>query len=154
MSRYFWRALAICGTLDIAFAAITVLVQGGKVGGMLRALASGPFGLQVRDWGIAGPIAGLAVHYAIMAMMVAVFGLIARRGLLARSGPWIAGALYGLALYLVMYWIVLPLRWPSIHPNTDPMTIASALFAHIALVGIPMALIAHRTFSKDRPHDQ
>lgn len=67
-----------------------------------------------------------------------------------RIGPWLAGILYGLALYLVMYWIVLPLRFPAIHPITDPARVARALFPHLAFVGIPMALIARRTISGAR----
>ncbi|MBT2186613.1 hypothetical protein [Sphingobium nicotianae] len=150
MRGYFWKALAICGTLDIGYAMALAMALGGRPGGVLRSVAAGPFGPQVLSWGISGPLAGLAVHYAIMAVMVAVFGLIAGRGLLDRVSPWIAGPVYGLILYLVMYWMVLPLRWPATQPTLDPATVASALFAHIVLVGLPMALIARRSFRKVR----
>lgn len=134
--------------LDIVYAALLSLIAGGTVGGMLRSVVSGPFGDDARTWGLAGAVVGLAVHFAIMAVMVLAYGRFVRTGRLAALSPWIAGTLYGLALYLLMYWIVLPLRFPTVHPVTAPADVAKALFAHIALVGIPMALIAHRHFSK------
>jgi hypothetical protein len=142
MARYFWRAWLVCGTLDIVYAAILSLLLGGTVKGMLLSVASGPFGNGVAGWGVAGAVAGLLVHYAIMAVMVLVFGLLVRHTTLRAMSPWLSGALYGVALYLVMYWIVLPLRFPSVHPVTDAMKVVRALFPHIVLVGWPMAFIA------------
>lgn len=149
MMRYFWRALLVCGVLDIGYAAALTLVNGGKVDAMLRSVAAGPFGKAAGGWGLPGAALGLAVHFAIMAAMVAAYGLLIRKTGLGRLSPWISGIWYGGALYIVMYWIVLPLRWPTLHPSTDPATVASALFAHIVLVGIPMALIARRMLRQD-----
>jgi len=145
MTRYFTRAWLVCGTLDIVYAALLSVALGGTARGMLLLVASGPFGNGVADWGVAGAIAGLLVHYGIMAVMVLVFGLLVQRSPLGTMSPWLSGLLYGLALYLVMYWIVLPLRFPAIHPVTDPVKIFRALFPHIVLVGWPMAFIARRT---------
>ena len=149
MRAYFWRALLLCGILDIGWAIVMTLIAGGSVAAMLRTVASGPFGDGAADWGRAGAALGLAVHFAIMAVMVAVYGLLAQRGLTARLGPWwLAGALYGLVLYVIMYWVVLPLRWPSIHPGANPVSMAKAIFAHVILVGQPMACIAKRQLFK------
>ncbi len=59
-----------------------------------------------------GAIVGLAVHFAIMAVMVAAF--VAAAHLLPRAAQWrlFYGVAYGGLLYLVMYWLVIPLRWP------------------------------------------
>src|SRR4051812_32922045 len=139
MKSYFLRAWLICGTLDIGWAAINTLIGGGSVAAMLRSVASGPFGAGAGDWGAGGALLGLAVHFTIMAVMVAIYGLLVAQGITAKLGPWwVAGALYGLALYLVMYWIVMPLRWPSIHPGANPVSMAKAIFAHVVLVGLPM----------------
>ena len=56
-----------------------------------------------------------------------------------------SGIAYGLALWGVMYWIVLPQRWPTmfpVDPRLDPKGFAEDLFSHIVLVGIPIALVA------------
>ena len=51
--------------------------------------------------------------------------------------------IYGLITYVVMNLIVVPLRFPAAWPP-KPIGIATQLFAHIVLVGIPIALIAAR----------
>ena len=148
MKSYFLRAWPICGTLDIGWAAINTLIGGSSVGGMLQFVASGPFPA-AGDWGLAGSALGLAVHFALMAVMVAVYGLLTAQGITAKLGPWwLTGALYGLAIYLIMYWVVMPTRWPSIHPGANPVSMAKAIFAHVALVGLPMAYFARRYIGK------
>ena len=58
--------------------------------------------------------------------------------------PVILGVVYGLITYVVMNLVVVPLRFGAPIPPSA-LSIATQLFAHIALVGIPMALIAART---------
>ncbi len=144
MSSYFWRAWIVCGTLDLVYACITAAMMGGTVKSVLLSVASGPFGDDVASWGATGVLAGFLVHFALMAVMVAVYGLLVSRSPLGRMSSSLGGTLYGFALYLVMYWIVLPLRFPTVFPQIDPAKVAGALFAHIILVGMPMALIARR----------
>ena len=54
------------------------------------------------------------------------------------------GVIYGLATYVAMNWVVVPLRFDAPLPP-KPISIATQLFAHIVLVGIPFALIAAKT---------
>ena len=72
-------AWALCGTLDILYAAAWSLLAGGTVGGMLRGVAKGPFGDAAGEWGLGGALAGLATHYAIMGAMVAFWFAAVRR---------------------------------------------------------------------------
>jgi hypothetical protein len=140
-------ATAVAGTLDIAMAFLTSERSPSQV---LRSVASGPFGGAMSDGGSTAALLGLLVHFTIMAVMVVVFVVVSRRwpGLLARA--WLSGAIYGLLLYLVMYWIVLPWRWPSVFPVAEPVEVAMALFAHVVLVGIPIALITVKMGSPSR----
>ena len=57
--------------------------------------------------------------------------------------PIMVGVVYGLITYAVMNLIVVPLRFDAPLPPSA-LSIATQLFAHIVLVGIPMALIAAR----------
>ena len=109
---------------------------------MLRFVASGPFP-QATEWGAAGAWLGLATHFSLMAMMATVFVVAARTppALTAKPIQW--GVIYGLITYVVMNLIVVPLRFPAAWPP-KPIGIATQLFAHIVLVGIPIALIAAR----------
>lgn len=137
-------ALILCGTLDIAWAAGATLIEGGTIAGMLRGVAAGPFGKQAGEWGTGGALAGLAVHFAIMAVMVGVFAALVRLPAVQRMPWWLLGLLYGVALYVVMYRIVLPLRWPGGHPLKDASAIFWSLVPHLICVGLPMAWVFRR----------
>jgi hypothetical protein len=136
-------ATLVAGTLDIGFAAINTAAAGKPIAGMLRSVASGPFA-DAPHWGAAGAAAGLAVHFGIMAVMAAVFVIAVDRIRWVRNNWLLAGLLYGFALWLVMYGVVLPQRFGSTFPTTKPIELAKQLFAHIGLVGLPIALIARR----------
>ena len=135
-------ATLICGTLDILFAVILTLSRGRDPAAMLRFVASGPFA-DATNWGAAGSLLGLAVHFTLMAIMVAWFMVAARNVPPLTDKPWLAGIIYGLITYAVMNLIIVPLRFPAAWPP-KPMAIATQLFAHIVLVGLPTAYIGRR----------
>jgi hypothetical protein len=143
MTRTILFATAVSGTLDILFAMILTVLFGRQVDNMLRFVASGPFP-SAPDWGTAGAVLGLVVHFTLMAIMATVFVLIARRYPDMLQSPIKWGMIYGLATYVAMNWVVVPLRFAAPLPP-KPLSIATQLFAHIVLVGIPFALIAART---------
>jgi len=136
-------ATAVSGALDILFAIILTLLYGREPANMLRYVASGPFP-SAKEWGASGAVLGLVVHFTLMGIMATAFVLAARRypDLLRSPLKW--GVIYGLITYFAMNWIVVPLRFDSPLPP-KPMSIATQLFAHIVLVGIPFALITART---------
>ncbi len=136
-------ATLIAGTLDIAAASLLAVQAGRTPDKMLRGVASGPFPDAVY-WGVGGAVLGLAVHFAIMAVMAAAFILAADRLPLLKARRIAAGILYGIVTWAVMNLLILPLRWPGIFPHLDLQSIATQLFCHIVLVGIPIALIAAR----------
>jgi uncharacterized membrane protein YagU involved in acid resistance len=83
------------------------------------------------------------VHFTLMLAMVAIYVLVAwRRPILDRQ--WVVtGLLYGLVLWLVMYWIVLPWRFGAPLPS-DPAAIVRQLISHCLLTGLPIAWITAR----------
>lgn len=144
MRNVFVKAWLLCGALDILYATAATALRGGEVATMLRGVASGPFGPAATNWGAGGAVLGLLVHFAIMAAMTAVALVLFRRTPLADANPWLAGTLYGLVLYLVMYGVVLPARFGAPFPDPDKLKLAVGLIPHVLLVGIPMALILRR----------
>ena len=135
-------ATAVSGTLDILFAMILTVLYGREIGNMLRYVGSGPFP-QATEMGASGAILGLLVHFTLMAIMAAAYVLAARRVPALIQKPIQFGVLYGLATYVVMNWLVVPMRFGTPLPPS-PLSIATQLFAHIILVGIPIALITAR----------
>ena len=135
-------ATLVCGTLDILLAVILTLWRGREPAAMLRYVASGPFP-PASDWGAAGSVLGLAVHFTLMAIMVAVFVIAARQIPALTDSPWLWGLVYGLITYVAMNLIVVPLRFPAAWPP-KALSVGTQLFAHILLVGWPTAFIARR----------
>ena len=136
-----WATL-VAGTLDILMASIDVSLSGGSVPSMFPSSASGPFGDGMRQSSLGVP-AGLLVHFAIMAVIAAVYVVAARRMPVLNRYWWIAGLVYGFGVWLVMYGAVLPMRFGSSLP-TEPIAVAKGLFAHFVLVGLPIAWITAR----------
>lgn len=132
-------ATAVSGTLDIVFAMVLTLLYGREIGNMLRFVGSGPFPA-AKDMGQSGAILGLLVHFTLMAIMAAFYVVAARRFPMLTEKPVQWGIVYGLATFVVMNWMVVPIRFDAPVPG-KPLAIATQLFAHVALVGIPIALI-------------
>jgi hypothetical protein len=135
-------ATLVCGTLDILLAIILTVWRGREIGGMLRFVASGPFPAAT-EMGAAGSALGLAVHFTLMGLMVAVFVIAARALPFLLDKPWVSGLLYGLITYAVLDLIVVPMRFPTAWPPST-LSVTTQLFAHIALVGWPTAFITRR----------
>lgn len=142
MPRPMVVATAIAGTLDILSAFVFAGMSGMKPLGVLRFVASGPFGsapTATAGWAAVG----LAVHFAIMAGMAAAYMLVASRTPALLRHPILAGIAYGLLLWIVMSWLVLPQRFGMPVPNTL-WAVANQLFSHCIMTGIPIALVAKR----------
>ena len=140
-------ATAIAGTLDILAAFFFAGQAGIGPVSVLHFVASGPLG-DLAAPGVGFAAAGLAVHYAIMACMVAAYMIAASRLPLLLRHPLLAGPGYGLLLWLIMYGVVRPLRWPSMSLPTDPAVFADQWFCHLILVGLPIALVARRYLAR------
>ena len=142
MLRSIATATLLAGTLDILFAVCLTLMMGREPANMLRFVASGPFP-DAAHWGAQGAVLGLFVHFALMSVMVAAFGVTARRLPTIGQHPIAAGITYGLVTYFVMNLLVVPLRFPEAFPP-KPLSVVTQLFAHIVLVGIPISLLSAR----------
>jgi uncharacterized membrane protein YagU involved in acid resistance len=142
MLRTIGLATILAGTLDIIFAIAVTLFYGRDPTGMLRYVASGPYP-PAAEMGFAGSALGVLVHYALMAIMAGAYAWFARSRTFLADMPVRAGIAYGVLTYLIMNLIVVPLRFGApVSPR--PTSIATQLFAHVVLVGIPIAVIAAR----------
>lgn len=136
-------ATLIAGTLDILAAFFFAGRAGVGPVGVLHFVASGPLG-DLENPGAVQAIIGLLVHYGIMTCMAAAYMLAATRLPFLTRHPLIAGPSYGLLLWLIMYGVVRPARWPQLSLPTDPAKFADQWFCHLILVGLPIALVARR----------
>jgi len=145
-------ATAVAGTLDLlsAFVFSALAPHPAGPGAIMRFVASGPLGDGALTGASAYVLAGYIVHFAIMTCMVSAYVLIAPSIPSLFSRPLIAGILYGLLLWVIMYWVVRPLRWPGMYPRSL-LGVAEAWFSHIVCVGLPIAFIAWRHGARSAP---
>ena len=143
MLRPILIATAIAGTLDLLSAFVFAGLAGMTPAGVLLYVASGPFG-DAPTATIGWAAAGLLIHFAIMACMAAAYVFVAPRIPALLRHPFAAGLGYGVLLWILMYWIVKPLRWPEAPLPGSLYAVANQLFSHCTLVGLPIALVASR----------
>jgi hypothetical protein len=131
------------GAVDGLYATGLSLIRGGSALRPWQGVASGWIGRAARDGGAASAVLGLATHVAIALCMAAAFAAVASRLRVLYQRPLVSGALYGLILYLVMYRIVLPLRWPTVFPKWDGWISVADIASHVG-VGLAIATVLSR----------
>ncbi|GAA0311028.1 hypothetical protein GCM10009087_21400 [Sphingomonas oligophenolica] len=138
-------ATVIAGTLDILSAFAFDIMANGTPLGVLRGVGSAIVDREAFANPLVLPAIGLGLHFAIMLVMAAVYMLAASRVSMINRLPVLSGIGYGVMLWGIMYWVVLPYRWPTlfpIDPRADMKEVGEQLFSHVVLVGIPIALVA------------
>jgi hypothetical protein len=141
----------IAATLDIVYACVANGARHGKSAEwVLQSVASGWLGTGAFDSGAAGAALGLASHYFILFVAAALYLAASRRLPFLRTQAVACGALFGVAVYLFMNFVVLPLSafpWKLSYP---PMRLVEGFATHAMFVGIPIALCIRR-FTAPRP---
>lgn len=130
------------GTLDIVYAFINWSFQGVPPQTILQSVASGLLGADAYGGGAGAAALGLVAHFVIALGMAAVFVLTARGWPRLVRRPWLSGPLYGLLLYVIMSYVIVPLSAAPLEPATEAVPLIKALLAHAFLVGLPIALFA------------
>jgi uncharacterized membrane protein len=86
---------------------------------------------------------GLLLHFFIAFGVVTTYYAASRFIPALARRPWIFGPLYGLAVYVVMNSIVVPLSAAAVGSGTPPPAVlANGLLIHMLGVGLPSALFA------------
>ena len=135
-----WGTL-IVGTADILDAFIFFGLRGIRPVRILQGIASGILGRDAFSGGAATAALGALLHYFIAFVIVWVFLAASRRLPDLARRPWLYGPLYGLVVYAVMNYVVIPLSLVATRPR--PLAVlANGLLIHMLGVGLPTALIA------------
>jgi len=113
---------------------------------IFQAIAAGLLGKASFQGGAPTVALGLLCHLFIATTIVAVFVLASRRLPALVERPFLWGPVYGVADYLVMNLVVVPLSAANAAPKTLAVVINGVLI-HIVGVGIPSALFARAASS-------
>ena len=129
------------GTLDGLDALLFFGLRGVPPVRVLQSIASGLLGPAAFQAGGATAALGVLLHYGIAAGVVTTYVLASRRLPVLARRPWLLGPLYGLAVFAVMYTVVLPLSAAAARMPTG-VVLLNALLIHALGVGLPSALAA------------
>lgn len=137
-------ATLLCGTLDIADAAIFTVAHGHNPLVMLRSIAACLLGPAAMRGGNAMSLLGLGLHFLIAAFWASLFVLLLSPTIAARRYPLAVGTVYGLLIYVVMNYLVLPhtaLHIPLPQPGPG---MVNGVLALVLLFGVPLGLLSRK----------
>ncbi|MBU4038227.1 MAG: hypothetical protein KKG27_00550 [Alphaproteobacteria bacterium] len=132
----------LAGALDITAAIVTNLQVPARV--VLQSVASGWMGRAAYQGGWPTAGLGLASHFAIMLVIAAIF-VAAAAAIPALRRFWIpVGMVFGVAVWLAMTFLVVPISASPLTPPANLMTALKPVAVHILAVGLPIAWVARR----------
>jgi hypothetical protein len=143
------RVGLIAGTLDISDALIVSYLRGATPIRVFQYIASGLIGLKSFQLGWMSVVLGVGIHYFIALTWTAVFYCASRKFMILIRRPVVSGLLYGVAVYLFMNLIALPLS--GVPHATRPVTLASRVNGVLALmfcIGLTISLLMRRNSAK------
>jgi hypothetical protein len=140
----------VAGTLDIAFACVFWAAKSDVPAvRIFQSVAAGLLGRASFEGGAATAALGLALHYLIALSMSLVYYLAAQRWQVLWRRPVQCGAGYGLLVYVIMNYLVVPLS--AAGPGSeDPLWVTLSIAAHVFLIGIPIALFTRPPSARSR----
>ena len=144
----------VAGTIDITYACTFWGIKAGVL--PPRIFQSVAAGLLGRDAAVAGgwstAALGLVLHYCIATTVAFVFYTAARYAPGLWRRPWLWGALYGVAVYGVMTYIVVPLsRAGGGGGKPNVLWITLSILIHAFGIGVPVALGARAALRGTTP---
>jgi hypothetical protein len=129
---------AVAGTFDIIAAFITFGMNSPK------AIAGGLIGRQAFQGGAAVWILGLLLHFFIAFSAAAIYCFASRRLEFLKEHFLVCGMFYGIAIYLVMNLVVLPLCALHVAGPYQLRALLQGLIVHMFLIGLPISYSLHK----------
>jgi hypothetical protein len=141
-----WLVAATC---DICYATgFSYFYRGTPPSRILQSVASGILGADAYQGGARTAVLGLGLHYLNALIITCIFFAAAALAPVLVRRPVMIGTLYGIVVYAVMNYVVVPLS--AIGPRPTPPTPiwVTGLLVHMFLIGVPIALAAHKAFGR------
>jgi uncharacterized membrane protein YagU involved in acid resistance len=130
----------LAGTIDIGAASAINAAAPDRV---LRAVASGLIGRAAAHGGPWVPILGMVLQWAMSIVIAAVFLAAAARAPILRRRWIAAGIAYGVIIFFVMNYVVVPLSAAVFKVHFSPLSFAENMAAML-LFGLIVAYVGRR----------
>jgi len=143
----------VAGTFDITYACtFWYLKRGVLPTRVFQSVASGLLGDASFTGGWRTATLGLVLHYCIATSMAITYYLFARRWSELWQRPLLYGPLYGVLLYGIMNYIVVPLSVAN--PGSRNLVwVVLSIAVHAFLIGTLCAIFARRAMLAGRPRE-
>jgi hypothetical protein len=136
----------VVGSLDSAYAILFWASRGATPTRIFQSVAAGLLGRDSYQGGLRTALLGVALHYGISFAIVLVYWIVSRFWRTLVEKPYLFGPIYGLSVYGVMNYVVIPLS-ATRRPAFNASWVFWSLVVHALLVGLPAALFARHADS-------
>ena len=135
--------------IDLAFAFLFFGIGFGVAPmRVMHSIASGFFGSAAFEGGATTAAIGVVAHFFILIVAASFYYLASRRFAWLSRNAIVSGLLFGLAIYVVMTFLVLPLS--ATPPRHSVWTAALGQFLIHPVIGVAIALIVRRSAGRGR----
>jgi uncharacterized membrane protein YagU involved in acid resistance len=142
-------AVLIAGVLDLGYAIVVSAMRGTAPLVICQSVASGLLGKATYEGGTATAVLGVALHFGMMTVIVLTYYLLSRRLPQLVRQPFLWGPLYGVAVFCVMNYVVVPLSAIGHTFHRTPPLFIGEMFSHVVFVGLTIAWFVSRARSPD-----
>jgi len=141
----------VAGTLDITYACVFWAIKAGvPPPRIFQSVAKGLLGAASFRGGASTAALGLFLHYFIATTMSVVYYFAAREWPPLHKYPLRCGAVYGLCLYVVMTYVVVPLSAAGGGGGPqDKLWVGLSILVHMFLIGVPIAYSTRRAINSN-----
>lgn len=139
----------IVGAMDaVAANAHAYLLRGTPPGAVWRYVASAVFGKSAGNGGPEMIVWGLLFHLMVATGWTALFFLAYPKLRFLPANMVVAGMAYGLFVWLMMNFVVVPLTRITIGPIRPTTGTLLMILIHLFVIGVPISYLAHRHYGK------
>ena len=138
------------GLLDACDATLFFGALGATPERIARHVASGLLGPSSFTGGALPIVLGVVLHFAVAISIATVFYVLSQGIPALWRRPVLGGLGFGVAAYVVMTWIVVPLSRAT-HGTPSLRVLINGVVGHAVLVGLPIALWAARSVRRSQP---
>ena len=141
-TRTILAAALIVGAMDFAYASLSTVLRGGSFTKLWQFVASGLLGKQAFALGLAGVLGGVTCHFLIMGVFGAAAYFLYRKVPQIGKQPAVSGVAYGIGIWVVMNFIVVPLsNTGTSAPRIELGAVMNLGFAMHLIIGLALVLI-------------
>lgn len=140
----------VVGTLDILFAILFWSPRGVAPARIFQSVAAGLYGRAAFTGGTRTVVIGALLHFFIALCIVLVYWIASRRYDVLIRRPILCGSIYGVLVYLLMNYVVIPLS--ATQRSAFLLSwVVSSVVVHAFLVGVPAAVFAKAAVRRSSP---